>query len=146
MSAIRVIGYVRCSSAEQAADGLSIEAQHDRIRAWCAATGAELVEMVVDAGVSGTIPLDRRAGGTRIAELLDARRPSVDAVVVVRLDRLGRDAGETLTLVRRFTNGPLGLVSVSDRLDLFDRARARHGGSRSGVRRVGARLDRGAHR
>jgi hypothetical protein len=39
-------------------------------------------------------------GGARITALLEARRPKVDAVVVLRLDRLGRDAAETLALGR----------------------------------------------
>lgn len=42
----------------------------------------------------------------------------MDAVVVLRLDRLGRDAAETLALLRRFRTGKVGLVSISDRIDL----------------------------
>ncbi|MCW2999165.1 MAG: Resolvase domain protein [Solirubrobacterales bacterium] len=115
---MRVIGYVRCSTYEQSADGLSLEAQANKITAWCELASAELVEIVVDGGVSGTKALSERPGGARIAAMLDARRPSVDAVVIVRLDRLGRDAAETLMHLRRFASGSLGLVSVSDRVDL----------------------------
>ena len=39
-------------------------------------------------------------------------------MVVLRLDRLGRDAAETLALLKRFRSGKVGLVSVVDRLDL----------------------------
>ncbi len=97
---------------------MSLDAQRSRIRAWCEATGADLVEVVEDAGVSGAKSLTERSGGKRIAKLLDARKPDVDAVVVLRLDRLGRDAAETLALLRRFRTGKVGLVSVSDRIDL----------------------------
>lgn len=97
---------------------MSLDAQRSRISAWCEATGAELVEVIEDAGVSGGKALIERAGGKRIAKLLDARKPGVDAVVVLRLDRLGRDAAETLALLRRFRTGKVGLVSVSDRIDL----------------------------
>ena len=77
-----------------------------------------VVEMVSDGGVSGSRPFPERVGGKRIAALLDARRPGADAVVVLRLDRLGRDAAETLALLKRFRAGKVGLVSVADRLDL----------------------------
>jgi len=46
------------------------------------------------------------------------RNPEVDAVAIVRLDRLGRDAAETLAYLRRFAKGAVGLVSIVDRVDL----------------------------
>ena len=115
---MKVLGYVRCSTVEQAEEGLSLQAQRSRITAWCEATGAELVETIEDGGVSGTRSLTDRAGGSRIALLLAVRNPNVDAVVVARLDRLGRDAAETLSYLRQFAKGSLGLVSVADRIDL----------------------------
>ena len=133
-----MIGYVRCSSAEQATEGWSIDAQRGRIEAWCEATGARLDRIVADEGVSGMRPLHERPGGREIADLLAARRPSADAVVVLRLDRLGRDAAETLTCLRRFTNGPLGLVSIADKVDLS----TPHGRAMAGVACVFADLER----
>lgn len=115
---MRALGYVRCSTAEQAIDGLSLMAQRGRITSWCEATGAELVDVIEDAGVSGTRPLAERPGGTHVASLLVARKPEVDTVIVARLDRLGRDAAETLSYLRQFARGSLGLVSVADRIDL----------------------------
>jgi DNA invertase Pin-like site-specific DNA recombinase len=115
---LRAVAYVRCSTQEQASDGMSLDAQEARIRAWADAVGATITEVVSDAGVSGAKPIATRPGGARIAELLDARKPKVDAVVVLRLDRLGRDASETLSLLNRFRTSKVGLVSVVDRLDL----------------------------
>jgi site-specific DNA recombinase len=118
VSSLKVLGYVRCSSIEQATDGLSLEAQSSRITAWCDATEAQLAEIVVDAGVSGAKHLTDRPGGRRIDELLTSRKPSVDAVAVVRLDRLGRDAAETLLYLRRFAKGSVGLISIVDQVNL----------------------------
>jgi site-specific DNA recombinase len=115
---VRAVGYVRCSTTEQVVEGLSLPAQRSRIETWCDATSSDLVEVVEDAGVSGSRALAPRPGGSRIASLLDARKPWVDAVVVSRLDRLGRDAAETLACLRRFAKGSVGLVSVADRIDL----------------------------
>lgn len=53
-----------------------------------------------------------------MASLLEARNPDVDAVVVARLDRLGRDASEALSCLRKFASGSVGLVSIADRIDL----------------------------
>ena len=118
MSSFRVIGYSRCSSQEQARDGLSLEAQRRRLVAWTDATGADLIDLLEDAGVGGSRPLADRPAGSEIARLVNQRRPPVDAIAVVRLDRLGRDAAETLAYLRRFAKGPLGLVSIADRVDL----------------------------
>lgn len=115
---MRALGYIRVSTAEQAMDGIGLAAQRSRITSWCEATGAELVEVIEDAGVSGTRALIERPNGARIASLLLARNPDVDTVVIARLDRLGRDAAETLSYLRQFAKGSLGLVSVADRIDL----------------------------
>jgi site-specific DNA recombinase len=115
---LKVIGYARVSTAEQASEGLSLDAQEARIRAWCEATGAELVEVVREEGVSGTKLLAQRPGGRRIAHLLDSRRPAADAVVVVRMDRLGRDAAEQIALLKRFRSGKVGLVAIAQQIDL----------------------------
>jgi DNA invertase Pin-like site-specific DNA recombinase len=134
----RAVGYARCSTAEQASEGMGLETQVSRIRAWADAVDAEVVEVVTDGGVSGGKPLAERAGGKRIAALLDARKPDADAVVVLRLDRLGRDAAETLALLKRFRSGKVGLVSVADRLDLG----TPHGRAMAGVTAVFAELER----
>jgi site-specific DNA recombinase len=115
---LRVVGYTRCSTEEQAIDGVSLSAQRGRIEAWCEVADAELVEVIEDGGVSGTRPLSDRPGGARVASLLEARNPDVDVVAVARLDRLGRDASEALSCLRKFASGSVGLVSIADRIDL----------------------------
>lgn len=115
---MKALGYIRVSTVEQVLDGIGLDAQRSRIEAWCEATGAELAEVIEDAGVSGTRILADRPSGARIASLLTARNPEVDTVVIARLDRLGRDAAETLSYLRQFAKGNLGLVSVADRIDL----------------------------
>jgi site-specific DNA recombinase len=138
VKALSVVGYTRCSSQEQAVEGISLEAQRCRVEQWCELSGAVLTEVVEDAAVSGIKPLAERQGGARIAELLNSRRPPVDAVVVVRLDRLARNAAETLAHLRRFANGPLGLVSIAERIDLS----TPHGRALAQVGAVFAELER----
>src|SRR5947208_164321 len=115
---MKVVGYTRCSTDEQAVEGVSLSTQQGRIEAWCDVADAELVEVIEDGGVSGTCPLADRPSGARVASLLEARKPDVDAVVIARLDRLGRDASEALSCLRKFASGSVGLVSIAERIDL----------------------------
>ncbi len=112
------MGYTRVSTQEQATEGMSLEAQESRVRAWAEVTGAEVIDIVRDEGVSGTKLLAERPAGQRIAKLIEARKPGVDAVVVVRMDRLGRDAAEQLALLKRFRAGKVGLVAIAQQIDL----------------------------
>jgi DNA invertase Pin-like site-specific DNA recombinase len=137
-STFKVAAYIRCSTQEQA-DAMSLDTQRARIAAWAEAVGAEVVEWIEDAGVSGSKPLADRAGGSKVAAYFDARRPTVDSVVVLRLDRLGRDAAETLAIIRRVRTGKVGLISVSDRLDLGTPT----GRAMAGMAAVFSELERG---
>jgi site-specific DNA recombinase len=118
LSGISAIGYVRVSSQEQVVEGNSLAAQKARIEAWADVADACLVEVIEDAGISGSRPLVERPGGARIVALLDQRNPGIDTVVVTRLDRLGRNASEALSYLHRFSTGKIGLVSITDRIDL----------------------------
>jgi len=47
---MNAVGYTRVSTDGQATDGVSLEAQQARIRAWCEANAYALVDIHVDAG------------------------------------------------------------------------------------------------
>jgi len=102
-SAVKAIGYVRVSTHEQASEGVSIDAQRSRIDAYCTAHGLDLVEIIEDSGVSGTVPLEKRPNGKRL--LLR----NADHVVAVRLDRIFRDAAEALTVTKAWDRASVGL-------------------------------------
>jgi len=57
----QAIGYIRVSSAQQAQEGVSLEAQQARIEQWCAANGYELAHVFKDEGISGK-RMDTRQG------------------------------------------------------------------------------------
>ncbi|MBR0346053.1 MAG: recombinase family protein [Rudaea sp.] len=91
---MRLIAYLRVSTEEQAGHGHSIGHQLDRVRAYCALHEHELVDVIADEGVSASLPLAKRQGGAALQQALRTRRAS--GVVVVRLDRLFRNAFEGL--------------------------------------------------
>lgn len=112
---MRVVGYVRVSSEEQATHGVSLAAQTEKLKAYCALYDLELVEVVEDAGVSGKTL--NRPGISRALEML--RRKQVGGLVVVKLDRLTRSVAGMAELIERYfgEKGGKALLSVQDQVD-----------------------------
>ena len=90
------IGYIRVSTDDQAREGVSLDVQAERIRAYADMAEIELVGVVCDKAISGTIPLADRPGG---ADLL---QHDVKHVIALKLDRLFRDAADALNQTRQW--------------------------------------------
>ena len=71
-------GYIRVSSEDQADSGLGLEAQRQRIRAYCELKGLHLAEILEDPAISGGKALSSLAGRELVAGdwSLAKRRPS----------------------------------------------------------------------
>ena len=104
---MRAIGYTRCSTHEQADSGLGLDAQAQRIRAYCSMRGLDLLDIIIDAGVSGGKPLAKREGGQRLLAAMKARR--AEAVVMLKLDRMFRNAGDCLTVTDKWERSGVSL-------------------------------------
>jgi len=107
---MRAIAYIRCSTHEQADSGLGLEAQAERIRAYCTMRKLDLVSLITDAGVSGGKPLASREGGQRLIGLIRDRK--ADAVVMLKLDRMFRNAGDCLTTIEQWERSGIALHVV----------------------------------
>jgi DNA invertase Pin-like site-specific DNA recombinase len=107
---MKAIGYTRCSTNEQADSGLGLDAQAERIKAYATMRSLQLVELITDAGVSGGKPLATRDGGQRLLAVLKDHR--ADAVVMLKLDRMFRNAGDCLTTVERWEKAGVALHVV----------------------------------
>jgi site-specific DNA recombinase len=110
---MRAIGYVRVSTDKQADRGVSLAAQQEKIRAMAVVHGAELIDVVIDAGESAK-HLDR-PGMERVLQMV--RTKSVDLVIVAKLDRLTRSVRDLADLLELFTRRGVSLVSVAESLD-----------------------------
>ncbi len=92
------IGYVRVSSTEQAQEGVSLEVQKEKLRAYCKSHRIRLLDIKVDEGISGgTI---ERPGLQ--AALWALERGHANTLVVTKLDRLTRSVKDLCSLVDRF--------------------------------------------
>lgn len=110
---MRVIGYVRVSTEEQAAEGLSIRGQAERLSAYCEAQGWTLGCIYRDAGASGgTI---ERPGLRAALEAVGAGE--ADVFLVLKLDRLTRSAKHLYDLVETCEAANVRLAAVQDALD-----------------------------
>jgi DNA invertase Pin-like site-specific DNA recombinase len=107
----KAVGYVRVSTTDQATNGVSLDAQEERIRAYCQANGLDLVSIYRDEGVSGGLPLSGRPEGKAMLAALG--RGDAAHVVAAKLDRLFRNVLDCLVNV-----GELDKAGVS--LHLLD--------------------------
>lgn len=107
------VGYVRVSTEGQAQEGISLEAQRGKIRAWAEVTGYELLQIHVDAGISGCRS-DNRPG---LQEALTDACKQKAALVVYSLSRLARSTKDAIMISERLGKSDADLVSLSERID-----------------------------
>lgn len=112
----RIAIYSRVSTDEQAAEGVSLDAQESRCQMWAELHGAIVVESIADAGVSGKTM--KRDGIDRLWSLVNAG--SVDTVVVTELSRLTRSARDFANVVADLTEAGVSVVSIDNGLDTSD--------------------------
>lgn len=101
---MKAVAYLRVSTSRQE---ISLEDQAEKIRAYCIMRGLVLVELVQDEGVSGSVPLAKRPGGSQVAAAL--RRHSASHVVAAKLDRAFRDCADALTQTRAWDKAGIAL-------------------------------------
>jgi len=87
------IAYIRVSTGKQA---VSMQAQLERIKAYCALHEFELLEVLEDNAISGK-NIAARPAMTKLISL--ARQGAVDAVVTLKLDRMFRNTVDAITII-----------------------------------------------
>ena len=111
---MRAIGYVRVSTTKQVNGGVSLEAQSEKIRAYCAFKDMDLAGIVTDAGKSGSKA--NREGFQEILSLCVSGK--IDSVVVYSISRFTRSTKDLLEFVdRHVIKGNVELHSISESLD-----------------------------
>jgi DNA invertase Pin-like site-specific DNA recombinase len=112
---MRIIGYVRVSTAEQATNGAGLDAQRTAIRTKAAAEGWHLVDIVEDAGLSGGLAVHDRAGLT--AAIARVERGEADGLAVAKLDRLTRSLLDFATIMERSRKKRWALIALDLGID-----------------------------
>lgn len=108
---MKAVGYIRVSTQGQVDDGVSLEAQEAKVKAWAELNVADPV-IFRDEGISGKRS-DNRPGLKAALEAVGRG----DALIVYSLSRLSRSTKDTLTIADALAQKEADLVSLSEKID-----------------------------
>lgn len=107
----KVIGYIRVSTDKQADQGVSLEAQRQKLEAYATLYDLTLVDVVVETGSAKTLNRDGLQGALR-----RLRTGEAEGLLVAKLDRLTRSVVDLGALVDAYFQTS-ALLSVSEQID-----------------------------
>lgn len=106
--------YARVSTEDQA-EQKTIDAQIDFLRRYCELHGLHACHFYVDDGISGTTAVEDRPEGRRLLD--DADDGLFDAVLVYRIDRLGRSLKSLIAAHDRLERAGVAITSGTEPID-----------------------------
>lgn len=107
------VAYIRVSTDDQVSEGVSLDAQEAKIKAWCLLNDYSLVNIFVDAGLSGG-RADNRPG---LQSAINAACKDGSALVVYSLSRLARSTKDTIAIGERLDKAGGDLISLTEKID-----------------------------
>lgn len=107
------IGYVRVSTLEQANEGISLDAQRERVQLFCKSKGWKLLKICRDEGISGRKMHNRPGLLDAIAIAKQHRCP----LIIYSLSRFARSTRDCLELSEQLRRGHADLISISESID-----------------------------
>ena len=108
----KIISYLRCSTTHQL-ETHSISHQRLKIDLYCKFHNLQLVEEIVDEGVSGKST--KREGYIRVMEMV--KNKDCDGVVVYSLSRFSRCVVDTLSSIQLMNDNGITFHSLSENID-----------------------------
>lgn len=114
MENIKVAIYARVSTAEQAEEGYSIDAQIELIKSRCTLEGKTVVAVYADRGISGK-SITKRYELQKLLE--DSKQNVFDEVIVWKTNRLARNMLDLLQIVRTLEENNVTFKSMTEPYD-----------------------------
>jgi site-specific DNA recombinase len=108
---VRVAIYTRVSTEDQAKEGFSLDAQLEKLRAYCTARGWDIAGEYVDEGYSGR--KTRRPAYTRMMEDIE----KWDGLLVIKMDRIHRNSKNFMLMMEDLGKKGKEFVSMMESLD-----------------------------
>jgi len=108
---VRVAIYTRVSTEDQAKEGFSLDAQLEKLRAYCTARGWIIQGEYIDDGYSGR--KTKRPAYTMMMEKID----SWDALLVLKMDRIHRNSKNFMLMMEDLNKKRKEFVSMMESLD-----------------------------
>jgi DNA invertase Pin-like site-specific DNA recombinase len=111
---MKAVGYVRVSTIEQAKEGVSIDNQIAKIKAYAELNNLELVGIINDAGKSG-----KTLGREGVQQVISmCKNREISHVIVYKMDRLARSTKDLLNIVEDvFKKYDVQFHSLSEKID-----------------------------
>lgn len=110
---MKAVIYTRVSSANQADEGYSLEAQHNESIKYIESENMELTKVYTDPGVSAK-SLDRLG----VQEMIrDLKAGKFQVIIIHKLDRLTRNISDLYELVEMVIKHDVKLISLSEKID-----------------------------
>lgn len=103
----KAVIYTRKSKADE---GNTLEVQKAKLLAYCQLNDLQVVEVIEEYGVSGTIPLNKRPGGSKIDKHISDN--SISHIVALKLDRMFRNTQDCLDRTTKWENDGVSLHLV----------------------------------
>jgi len=114
---VKLVAYVRVSTAGQVSDGYGLSIQEKAVRAWAKANGHRIVRLVSEEGVSGAKEAVDRPGLSEALTLI--QDGTAEGLLIPRLDRLARSVTvQEATLAFVWRHG--GKVYAADSGDIAE--------------------------
>jgi site-specific DNA recombinase len=110
---MKTIGYARVSTAGQAQEGISLGNQIKKIQSYCALNDLELVDIVVDEGLSAK----SLKGRPQAQRLIERAKQEKLSVVVYKLDRMFRNTIESISTIQGLEKSGVTFHSINEKLD-----------------------------
>ena len=105
--------YIRVSTEEQAKKGISLDAQKERLTAFCTAKVLEMYKIYMDDGYS--------AGSTNrpaLKELIeDANEGRFSNILVYKIDRFSRNLKDLIIMLDEFQKKKINFISATEPID-----------------------------
>jgi site-specific DNA recombinase len=108
---VRAAIYTRVSTEDQAKEGFSLDAQLEKLRAYCTARGWDIAGEYIDEGYSGR--KTRRPAYTRMMEDIE----KWDALLVIKMDRIHRNSKNFMLMMEDLGKKGKEFVSMMESLD-----------------------------
>lgn len=107
--------YIRVSTDKQATEGFSLDAQREKLNAYCVSQGWTVDEkhVYVDSGVSAK-STERPEYQRMLAAVADGQ---VQRIVAIKLDRISRNTKDFLGLLDYCDDHGCGIVSIAENFD-----------------------------
>ena len=108
---VRVAIYTRVSTEDQAKEGFSLDAQLDRLRAYCTSREWNVAGEYIDDGYSGRNT--KRPAYSRMLEEAD----KWDMLLVIKMDRIHRNSKNFMLMMEHLNKSNKGFTSMTESLD-----------------------------